>query len=853
MRIQLLFIGLILGILQNSCTPETSTTSFEYSWQHIPTRTWAGEDFWANRLQDWRVENGQLNCISDNPRMIMRTVHLISRRLALIKGEAQISSQVSPLHEAEALNSAAGFLIGAGPERDVLGASLVQQLPGKGAGLFAGINGNGKLFIKDFEKNEMLVEAETTLDFHKNMLLTLSIKPTEEGSNIVLSGRGDMNISANVSDDKLVGNIALVSHPGDGENLGRYGFSNLNVNGSKITSTEIKIGPVIGSQYTLSKNIMKLTAQMAPIGKDENHQVTLETEKEGKWIEVAQTEIIEPGFTAPFRVENWDETVDTDYRINYRYIGSGGNEQVASYEGTIRHDPVEKDEIVVAGFTGNHNVERGMDRKEGTFAFDSTGLWYPHEDIVKHVSAQNPDVLFFSGDQVYEGASPTFPDKAHYELDYLYKWYLWHLAYRPLTKNIPTISIPDDHDVYQGNLWGAGGPVTDKDDKGGYVHPAWFVKMVERTQCSHFPDPYDPTPIEQGIGVYYTSMNYGEIGFAILEDRKFKSGCAGLPFQTRGRPDHIIDPEFDVKRADVPGVQLLGERQLRFLNEWGQDWGGQQMKIALSQTVFANMATHHGGNLFRLIADLDSNGWPQTGRNKAIDALRKSFAFHLAGDQHLASLVHHGIDEWGDGIYSFCVPSIANFYPRVWFPEAEGIDRPEGAPTNMGKHKDGLGNLVTVYGVTNPTAYTGISTGIEPLQLHDRMPGYGIVRMNKTDQTITMECWPRYADPVDPNAQQYKGWPKTIKMTENYGRKAVALLPEIQVSGMDNPVIQVVNEATNEPEYTLRIKGNRFQPKVFAQGSYTVRVGEKETPQFQEVKGLKSGDTGAIKVNFAEK
>ncbi|MBA7620561.1 hypothetical protein ES703_27912 [subsurface metagenome] len=110
------------------------------------------------------------------------------------------------------------------------------------------------------------------------------------------------------------------------------------------------------------------------------------------------------------------------------------------------------------------------------------------------MSLHQPDLLFFSGDQVYEGASPTRPDLSNIKLDYLYKWYLWCWAFRDLARDIPCIAIPDDHDVYQGNLWGAGGRKTDQDNRGGYVHSAEFVKLVERTQASHLPDPYDPTP-----------------------------------------------------------------------------------------------------------------------------------------------------------------------------------------------------------------------------------------------------------------------------------------------------------------------------------------------------------------------
>ena len=36
---------------------------------------------------------------------------------------------------------------------------------------------------------------------------------------------------------------------------------------------------------------------------------------------------------------------------------------------------------------------------------------------------------------------------------------------------------------------------------------------------------------------------------------------------------------------------------------------------------------------YKLAADCDSNGWPQSGRNRALREMRKGFALHLAGDQ----------------------------------------------------------------------------------------------------------------------------------------------------------------------------------------------------------------------------
>ena len=70
---------------------------------------------------------------------------------------------------------------------------------------------------------------------------------------------------------------------------------------------------------------------------------------------------------------------------------------------------------------------------------------------------------------------------------------------------------------------------------------------------------------------------------------------------------------------------------MKFLDDWAGDWTDAEMKVVLSQTIFCGGAHIHGGVNGRLHADIDSNGWPQTGRNTAIRAMRKAFVFHSAG------------------------------------------------------------------------------------------------------------------------------------------------------------------------------------------------------------------------------
>lgn len=830
------------------CQPPNVSPGFESEWSTQGDCIWLGQQYWANRLHDWRLENGRLECVVDRV-LPMRTVHLLTARLGEQPGGFEMSVHTGlATSEGDLADSAAGFLVGVGHgDMDYRSAAIVQHWPGKGAGLFAGITSDGKVFIRDNEtpgQSEWLT-GDTFKAMPRDVLIRLTAQPQGDNFRLCIEAWDtDKQVclnkaSCSVTNERLTGNVALVSHPGvpkpnSQQTPANYWFKDWRLSGTRVTHhTGDTCGPILCTQYTLSRDVMKMTAQLMPIGEQAPQSVQLQVKRLGTWKTLATEDLIVPGWTATFRVPQWNSDVDTPYRVTWN-----GH----AWHGTVRRDPVDKSSIVVAGFTGNHNNSHSIGGGWGATDPEKNnwikGMWFPHKEIVDAVSKHEPDVLFFSGDQVYEGKSPTFADARHIKLDYLYKWYLWCWAYRDLTKDIPTVTLPDDHDVFQGNVWGEGGRKSPgKDHHGGYVHPADFVRMVDRTQMSHLPDPYDTQPLEQGITASYTAMIYGGVGFAVIEDRKFKSGCARpeMPASGTARPDHFNDPDFDLASLDIPGVKLLGDKQLQFLDEFGQDWTGHEMKMALSQTIFANMATHHGGGLTRLRSDLDSNGWPQAGRNKAVDALRRGFMFHLAGDQHLATLVHHGIEAYGDAMWSMCVPSIANFYPRAWAPLCDMPYKDPEPSDYRGEFKDGFGHPVTVYAATNP----GKDMGQANRDLHDKMPGYGIVRVNKAPRTYTVECWPRFANPD--RDSQYEGWPKTIKQIDNYGRKAHSHLSSLIIRNATDPVVQVINERTNEILYTLRIKGTEFQPKVFEAGLYTVKVTDPENNKTVKVKGMKSG------------
>jgi hypothetical protein len=123
--------------------------------------------------------------------------------------------------------------------------------------------------------------------------------------------------------------------------------------------------------------------------------------------------------------------------------------------------------------------------------------------------------------------------------------------------------------------------------------------------------------------------------------------------------------------------------------------------------------------------------------------------------------------------------------------------------------------------------------------MHDKASGLGLVRFDKKNRRISIECWPYLADPTKPGTQ-FPGWPVQFDMLENYARKPVAQLPTLKISGAKNPVVQVIEERTGELIYALRLNKDNWQPHVFAPGKYTVKVSEPETGREKELKGLEA-------------
>ena len=205
----------------------------------------------------------------------------------------------------------------------------------------------------------------------------------------------------------------------------------------------------------------------------------------------------------------------------------------------------------------------------------------------------------------------------------------------------------------------------------------------------------------------------------------------------------------------------------------------------------------------------------------------------MCGDQHLAVVVKHGIDAPQDGPYSFTSPALVNtIYGRWWHPldEKAGTNPVLDSPLPWtGDYLDGLGNPIQMLAYANPVDEN------DELQRGD---GFGVVRFNKQTRDVTFECWPRFSKVADGEKAQYPGWPITINSRDNDGRKITGYLPGFVVTGANKrPVVQVIDEATGEIWYTVRMADFRFSPPIYGDGPCTIRIG-RENPVEIEMKHL---------------
>lgn len=743
----------ILSILLISVISCSGDKNFNEDFNSINNRVWVSESLWSVPIEDWKVENGRVISLGTKTNMRLNFIeHTISG-----EGSFKVSFDFGLLDNTENAGIA-GVEIGLTDNTD----NSIKSLVYFGKGIKIGVDPEGFFFVGN--KTEELPEG---FDL-SSMKLSIAVS-NDDGSRIVAGLSGNHNKQVSIlydSESSIKGSVAIFNDisRNDSEKTGNYWFDNVRLGGHIIEINEDdKFGPVLWTMYTLSKNTLKLMAQMPPLSSNDNMTLFLEIRNNDTWERIATSEIDPLSYTSVFKVSEWDAEKEFHYRVAYDMRSTKGSVKTSYYDGIIRSEP-ENGPLVMGALTCQYNYG------------------FPYSPLVHNLEQHNPDILFFSGDQLYEGNGgygiERFPAERAI-LNYLGKWYMFGWAFGDLLRDRPSISIPDDHEVFQGNLWGDNGKSVDinswgmdRDCLSGFVEPADMVKVVMLTNCSHLPDPYDPTPMEQDIPVYYTDLLYGGVSFAIAGDRVFKSGPE-LVATWDGRKDHIVDPAIDTRSLENSDLKLLGDRQIKFLEEWSGDWKNASLKVFLSQTLLTNAATHHGGEKMFLLGDLDSGGWPKTGRDKALKILRNANAFHICGDQHLPSLIQYGIEDFRDAVWAYCTPAITVGYERRFLPDSLGwkiSERPDHGFANTGNYTDVFGNKNYIYAVGNPEHITADKNRY--VRAQKTSSGFGIVRFDTEQRLITSEAY-RFMATFGKYGENdiFPGWPLTINPFEEGNTK----------------------------------------------------------------------------------
>ncbi len=817
------------------------------------SRPWIGPDFYAHRLEDWCLSQGRIECLTGASN---RYLYLLTGEVAGSSGELEITVIVSvpELPERPRARNYLGLRLGVKSRNgDFREAALNPQ------GLEAGLTSEGLLFIGELESVTSREKQETIKRaLRKGLELNLALEASANRFNLkvtvrdIESGRvldelEDFNLPA----ERVAGGLALISSLPEVKPRPMAEvswFQDLRIEGSLFRNfNDRALGPVAFTLYTLNQKTLRLSAQLIPGCLVEKTRVFLDIREYGGWYRVAEAEVDLDSWVVCFEIQDWDSQEDKEFRV----MIEGLEEETARSSipmGVIRKEFLTGDRLRLVVLSGNQE----------------TG--YPHSGLVRAIKSLEPDLVFFGGNQVYGRPASFFRERFtlnEAKQEYLRQWLLFGWAFSDLLKDRPSIIIPDARDFFQTKLWGENGRLVEESpdsdwiaaqDGGGFLMPEEFVRLVFKTQTSHLPPGQGNRSAEDKINSYFCEVRYAGLSLAVIDDRTFRSAPAPVLPDAQIRNGWALNPDFDLKtKTRVKEARLHGQKQLDFLKEWVTDWSsGVWMKAVLSQSLWVSLLTLPEGMIGeealwkltglkereypsddRPAADFNSGGWPQSARDEALKIIRQGLAVHIAGSGGPTSALQYGLEKFDEASWAFVPPPIVSSLAVRWMPKPSGRLAALKEPQATGNFEDAFGNRLSLKVVTNP--FEG-----EQLSFNKGPAGFGLVTFDRITRQITFESLQRPSDAGTPKLKLYPGWPVAFNQLENEGRKPVAYLPVLKIKGLENPVIQVVEERSGQIVYSLRISGSEFRPVVFRAGSYTIRCGEPGTENWKEIKRIAS-------------
>ena len=827
-------------------------------------RLWPGPDFFASNFEDWKIKDGSLQCLTP---AVNRYVFFLTQEIEGQTGQFQagFEAKVNLAPSRPRLKNYIGLRLGIkGRDRDYKEAAVAGQ------GIDLGLTTDGLLFIGDLESVSSIETQETIKEALKTGVLfkiELDINPGGYRLKLGLSEAQSGKLLDELEDtgreiEKVEGGLALVSSLPEAK-IGSGGlsvgeFQQVELHGELLkTHPERQLGPVAFTLYTLSDRQLNLRAQLIPGSFPGRSWLALDIKDGGQWVRVASEKIEAWNAGVLFSIKDWQPEQEVACRL--RLLDENQKETgLPPFFGRILARPAPAEELKLAALAGGSEAD------------------YPYSGVVASLKKLDPGILFFGGNQVFGRPAAWWQEPVPTERlkqEYLRQWILFGWAFSELLKDRPAIIIPDARDYFQLKLWGGGGKTAaaekvrnliEGQDSGGFLLPADFISLVLETQTSHLPDSPGKELAGTGLKPYYCEVNYGGLSLAVLDDRMFKTPPASVLPGAQIRNGWPENPAFKAaKEAQAKGASLHGQEQLDFLKKWAEDWSGQvEFKAALSQSLWACLETIPAGMsgdeaLFKSppppageyplsdqpAVDFNSGGWPKEARDEAIRILRKALAVHLAGSGGPPASLKYGLSKYEEAEYGFLPETLLSSWPVRWYPpKSRASSQTPSAAT--GNFTDAFGNRFTVKAVANPVASPDDRSS-------SNTSGFGLVRFRQ-DGTIVFENWLAENPGQVKTAGPLPGWPVACSPLDNDGRRPAGYLPVLRFKGIDNPVVQVVEETSREIVYTLRIRGNEFRPPVFRAGNYTVRCGQPGTGNWKELKKISSLPAGVKKVRLVD-
>ncbi|HRJ08856.1 MAG TPA: hypothetical protein PLP58_09820, partial [Prosthecobacter sp.] len=362
-------------------------------WAKTHDRVFLGGEFWANPMEDWRVSEGGAECLNAGPG---RSVHSLTHQITR-NGSFTMAVTLTRL-EASANDGGAGFRFSLRSEIDEHRSNCFVQ-----RGLDAGWQG------------EKLILGPKTAPLPGGAALPklrLTLAGAPQGGQCALTltaadaatGAPLATLTHTAPAQAVLGNVSLANSyaPGGAGAAkgkkgkagavtgGRYRFQDWTFEGDAFTVTESqRFGPILWSMYSLSDSrgpeafVMKMSALTGPLGARDNHEVELHIQKGGAWQSLGTAKLDTDAWTATFRIPNWDEKQATPYKLVYQEKHTDGTTTAHEWTGTIKANP-EGRPLRMAALTCQNDYG------------------FPYAPVADNVRKLDPDLVFFSGDQLYE-------------------------------------------------------------------------------------------------------------------------------------------------------------------------------------------------------------------------------------------------------------------------------------------------------------------------------------------------------------------------------------------------------------------------------------------------------------------